>query len=45
MLDDDFSPADLDQDNAEDTEECVHPSLEVFLLTAMSPGVRYGFSV
>ena len=37
MLDDDFGLADLDQDDAEETEECVYPSLDVPLLTEMLP--------
>jgi U3 small nucleolar RNA-associated protein 3 len=37
MLDDDFGLADLDQDDAEVTEECVYPSLDVSFLTEMLP--------
>jgi U3 small nucleolar RNA-associated protein 3 len=37
MLDDDFGLADFDQDDAEEAEECVYPSLDVSLLTEMLP--------
>ena len=41
MLDDDFGLADLDLDDAEETEECVYPSLEASLLTEISPVLSF----